>query len=397
MAKSGKNTHLEHLEDEIINKGTAGGDQAIKVLKYMGNFLTGTGTRGVAVTTKWDGAPAVVCGTDPEDGRFFVGTKSVFAQDSKICKTKEDIYRFYSGALAQKLEASLNHLAGAGIRGVLQGDLMFTDDKKVETIDGQRFVTFRPNTITYAIDPKSEVGKKINSAKLGIVFHTKYTGPTLPQMTASFDVKTSDYNATPSAWIERAEFQDIGGVAKFTTAEKQQYEAAIRRAEGSLRQTRGLLDKIQSGKKTLQIDTEFKKFFNNYVKEGKGIPSVDRAYVDFFNHLGKEYEKKIKPLKRLATQADKAYAFVEAIEFITTNEKPFKMIIASYMNLQFCKNLLVKKMKKVSSLRLFVNMGTHYEATTPEGFVAITSHGAVKIIDRLEFSRLNFTVPKNWG
>ena len=102
-------------------------------------------------------------------------------------------------------------------------------------------------------------------------------------------------------------------------------------------------------------------------------------------------------MKRLATQADKAYAFVEAVELITSNEKAFKMIIASYMNIQYCKNLLVNKMKKVSSLRLFVNMGTHYEATTPEGFVAISGRTAVKIIDRLEFSRLNFTVPKQWG
>ena len=82
---------------------------------------------------------------------------------------------------------------------------------------------------------------------------------------------------------------------------------------------------------------------------------------------------------------------------IDSHEREFKMIIATYMNLQYCKNLLVEKMKKVSALRLFVNMGSHYEATTPEGFVAISGKTAVKIIDRLEFSRLNFTVPKQWG
>ena len=356
MAK--QNKHMDHLEDRIILNGTKGGDEAIHFLKEMGKFLTGVPGKEVAVTTKWDGAPAVICGTDPSDGRFFVGTKSVFAQDAKLCKSREDVYRLYSGALAQKLEAALVNLSNAGIKGVLQGDLMFTDDKKVETINGERFVTFRPNTITYAVDPKSKVGKKIDSAKLGIVFHTKYTGPSLPEMSASFDVKSSDYGSAPGVWIERAEFQDIGGVASMSPSEKQQYDAAVRRAEGSLKQTKGLLDKIQTGKKPLQVDTEFLKFFNNYVKEGKNIPSVERAYTDFFRHIANEYDKKIKPLKRLASQADKAYAFVEAIEFITSNENEFKMIIASYMNLQFCKNILVQKMKKVSSLRLFVNMGT---------------------------------------
>ena len=396
MGKSGKNTHLEHIEDLIIDNGTKGGEKAIEILKYLGKFLSGTGTSRVAVTTKWDGAPAVVCGTDPEDGRFFVGTKAVFAKDPKICKSVADINRFHSGELAAKLTAALSELKGC-VKGVLQGDLMFTNDKSMENILGERFITFRPNTITYAVSPDSKMGRDINSARLGIVWVTKYTGESLPKMQESFDIKKSDYTPKPGVWMERADFQDIGGVATLTTAERQKFDAAVRRAEGSLKQTRGLLDKIQSGKKPLQIDTEFKKFFNNYVKEGSDIPSVDRAYVDFFNHLGKEYEKKIKPLKRLATQADKAYAFVEAVEFITSNEKAFKMIIASYMNIQYCKNLLVKKMKKVSALRQFVNMGTHYEPTTPEGFVAISGRTAVKLIDRMEFSRLNFTVPKNWG
>ena len=396
MAKQGKNTHLEHLEDEIINKGTKGGEQAIKFLKYLGDFLSGTGTRRVAVTTKWDGAPAVICGTDPSDGQFFVGTKSVFSQTPKICKSLADIRAMYSGALANKLAASFSELNGL-VKGVLQGDLMFTDDKNTETIDGGRFITFRPNTITYAVDPKSKLGKEIGAAKLGIVFHTKYTGPTLATMTASFDVKESDFSTKPGVWIQRSEFKDIGGVASMTRAERQKFDAAVRRAEGSLRQTRGILDKLQSGKKTLQIDTELKKFFNNYVKEGRDVPSVDKAYSDFYHHLGKEYDKAIKKLKKLDSQSDKAFKFIEAIEFIGNHERQFKMMIALYMNLQFCKNMLVNKMKKVSELRLFVNMGTHYEATTPEGFVAISGKTAVKIIDRLEFSRLNFTVPKVWG
>ena len=73
------------------------------------------------------------------------------------------------------------------------------------------------------------------------------------------------------------------------------------------------------------------------------------------------------------------------------------MVIAAYMNLQASKMMLVEKLKKVSSLRLFVDMGGgDYEATTPEGFVAISNDKATKLVDRMEFSKLNFTVPKNW-
>ena len=395
--KDGKNLHLEHLEDEIINKGSDGGKQAIKILREMGKFLSGIGGN-VKVTTKWDGAPAIVCGTDPADGNFFVGTKSVFAKsEPKICKSEADVQRLYDGVLAKKLSESLKLLKDCGIKGVLQGDLMFTDDKKLETIDGDRLISFRPNTITYAVDPKSDLGKKIDKAQLGIVFHTKYTGDTLPEMTSSFDVKDNDYKSNNNVWIEKAEFKDIGGVASMTMSEKNTYDSAVNKAEGSLKQASRVLDMIQTGKKNLQIDTEFKKFFNKYVKSGNNIPSVDKAYKDFIEHLKGEFQKAIDKVKTDAAKTKKAVDLMEKLDKMEKNKQGFKMVIASYMNLQVAKNILVDKMKKVQSLRLFVDMGNgDYKVTSPEGFVGISGKSAVKFIDRLEFARLNFTVPKNW-
>ena len=393
MAKANK--HLTHLEDRIIIDGAQGGKEAIKILEEMGKYLS-SGKGGGVVTTKWDGAPAVVCGTDPEDGQFFVGTKSVFAKDAKICKTPEQIREWYSGALQEKLLASLKYLSGAGIEGVLQGDLMFTNDLKQETINGQKYTTFRPNTITYAAQKGSDLEKQIKAAKIGIVFHTKYTGNSLATMSASFNVGANDFKSGGDVWAERAEFQDVTGVATFSAGELTKYNAAVRMAEGSLKKASTTLGKIQSGKKALAVDTEFLKFFNNYVKAGKNIPSVQKAYNEFFFHLGGEYSKVIKKNKTLKAQAAKAGKFIDAIEFMETNEKGIKMLIAAYMNLQYAKNLLVNKMKKVSQLNLFVNMGDHYEVTSPEGFVAIVDGNATKLIDRLEFSQLNFTVPKQW-
>ena len=393
---AGKNTHLTHVEDRIIIDGSQGGKEAINILKEMGKYLTGNKSGGV-VTTKWDGAPAIICGTDPADGNFFVGTKSVFAKtEPKVCKTNEDISKWYSGVLAEKLKASLKFLKDAGIKGVLQGDLMFTNDKKTERINGRNYVTFRPNTITYAAEKGSDLEKDISKAKIGIVFHTKYTGNSLPEMSASFNVNANDFESSGNVWAERAEFQDVTGVATFSGGEKSKYDAAVKMADGSLKQASATLNKIQSGKKTLAIDTEFLKFFNNYVKAGKGIPSVQMAYNQFMYHLAGEYSKVIKKNKTLKAQAAKAGKFIDAIEFIETNERGMKMLIASYMNLQFAKNILVEKMKKVSQLSLFVNMGDHYEVTSPEGFVAIVGGQATKLIDRMEFSKLNFTVPKQW-
>ena len=392
-----QNKHLTHLEDRIILDGKKGGEDAIKLLKEMGDFLTGKQGLNMAVTTKWDGAPAVICGIDPKDGRFFVGTKSVFAKDAKICKTESDIQKFYNGALAQKLSAALRYLPSSVNRGILQGDLMFTDDKKRENIDGKDFITFRPNTITYAADPKSQLGKDINQARIGIVFHTKYTGTSLADLTASFNVKDSDFTTGGNVWAEKAEFKDIGGVASMSATEKNKYDAFIRMAEGSLKKANSMLQEIQSGQKTLQFDTEFLKFFNNYVKAGRPIPSVKQAYADYMKHIGTEFDKAAGKLKTSAAVNSKNTKWATQLFFIIKNEEQFKMVIAAYMNLQAAKNILVEKLKRVSTLRLFVDKGQgNYECTTPEGFVAISNDKATKLIDRLEFSKLNFTIPKNW-
>ena len=392
-----KNKHLDHLEDRIILEGSKGGKEAITALREMGKFLSGKPGPGMLVTTKWDGAPAIICGYDPEDGKFFVGTKSVFAKEPKLMKTPEDIKNNYSGALAEKLLQSLKYLPNVVKKGVLQGDLMFTDDKKTERIDGEQFITFRPNTITYAAKPNTPLGKDINRAKLGIVFHTKYIGNSIADMSASFQVTDNDFKATADVWAEKATFKDISGAANFTTSERQKYESAINKAEGSIRKASRTLDQIQSGKKALKMDTEFLKFFNNYVKEGRDVPSVQKAYEDYYKHLYKEYDKVAKKYKTSSSVDKKVAEYLKVVTFIEENKEGFKMVIAAYMNLQKAKMMLVERMKKVGQLRLFVDMGGgDYKVTDPEGFVAVVNDKATKLIDRMEFSKLNFTVPKVW-
>ena len=367
-SKKGKNTHLEHLEDEILNNGHAGGEKAIKILKELGKYLSGLGGASVSITTKWDGAPAIVCGTDPADGKFFVGTKSVFSQDPKICKTQSDVQRLYDGTLAAKLSSALRHLSKAGIKGVLQGDLMFTTDKKSQTINNKGYITFRPNTITYAVDPNTPLGGQIRAAEIGIVFHTKYTGPSIAQMTASFDVDESDFRSGGVVWAQRANFTDVTGQIGFSAQEKEQYDAAIRRAEGSLKISGGLADSIQSGG-TLDFDTEFKKFFNAYIRGGTTNPPVKQAFNDFMIHLGEQFDASIMKLKTLQAQSKKAGRWLEMIDKMETNRRSFEMLIATYYNLQYAKNIIVRKLQTVKSLDMFVETSTGYEVTNPEGFV----------------------------
>ena len=393
-----KNLHLEHLEDEILNKGTAGAAAAIKSLEKLGKYLSKDNDSNLKITTKFDGAPAIICGTDPTDNRFFVGTKSVFNKtEPKICKSREDVYKFYSGELASKLETALQYLPRCNIKGVLQGDMMFTNDKTTKIIDGRSHTTFTPNTITYAAESNSPLGHQIQSAQIGIVFHTKYTGQTLDTMSASFNVDKRDFTENSSVWAQKAEFQNIGGAANFNNQEASKYQAIINKARGSLLASGNILNEIQSGKKALKIDTEMKIFFNRYVRTGT-IPSVDKAYREFYFHMGKQYNKPIEKLKTLKSQANKAGQFMDAVDFMKSKEGNMRMLIATYLNIMAAKNMVVNKLNQIDSMKVFVRQSNgDMKATTPEGYVAVGTTGAIKLVDRLEFSKLNFTMPKSFG
>jgi hypothetical protein len=158
-SKEGKNLHLEHLEDEVLNGGVSGTRGAISFLQSLRDMLAGHATgRTVNLTTKWDGAPAIFAGINPENGKFFVGTKGVFAQNAKLNYTNADIDANHPGeGLNVKLKIALKYLAELGIDGVMQGDMMFTSaDLKTETIEGKSYITFQPNTIIYAVPADSK-------------------------------------------------------------------------------------------------------------------------------------------------------------------------------------------------------------------------------------------------
>ena len=218
-SKAGKNLHLEHIEDEIINHGVDGGRAAINFLRSLRDMLAGSARSSVNMTVKWDGAPAIFAGIDPSDGKFFVAKKSVFNINPKLYKTNAEIDADLSGALNSKFKIALAEFPKLGIKNVLQGDLMYTDDIATETIDGTKYLTFQPNTIVYAVDPTSDIGKSINSAKIGIVWHTTYTGSTLQDMKASFGANISKLSKSSSVWMDDATYKDVSGRATMTSKE----------------------------------------------------------------------------------------------------------------------------------------------------------------------------------
>ena len=392
-----KNTHLEHLEDDIINRGSKGGVNAINFLKAVRDMLAGHSGTKINTTVKWDGAPAIICGVNPENGKFFVGTKSVFNVTPKINYTTADIRQNHSGAVAQKLSVCLAHLSTLNIKQILQGDLLFTNDTKSVAIDGEKMISFTPNTITYAVQASSGIGKKIARAKMGIVFHTMYTGKTIKNLNANFGNVRGSGNSR--VWVASAAYRDDSGSIMFTKSELSKFDAQIRMAEGSLYKGEKILNEMQSqASNPLSVGFRLKAFFNYYIRNNKGCMGKVKVLQDMFRDY---YENTLK-MEIDARKTDKAkqkYRDILAtgLKFINQNKSSLYFAIASHVTLANAKTTLIQKMNQIQQIGHYIKTGTGYRVTAPEGFVAVDRvAGAVKLVDRLEFSRANFTLPKGW-
>ena len=393
-----KNTHLEHLEDEIINNGYEGGLNAVEFLKSLRNMLVGSSGRKVNVSVKWDGAPAVICGVNPENGKFFVGSKSVFNVTPKINYTPADIRKNHSGGLADKLQVALRELRKLNIKGVVQGDFLYTPDEiKTATIRGEKVITFTPNTITYAIPENSNLASRILKSKMGIIFHTSYTGRKMSDLKANFGVNVNRFSKTPAVFFDDAGYKDTSGVATFTELESDQYDSLLRMAAGSISKSKGVLDLMKRQTNLLSVGARLKIFFNDYIRRGQTIANVKKLQADFRKYYIKVLDDEIDKRKTKSAKDRFNAQKNEGLKFIDRYENQIYFAIASYVTLQRTKNYLVNKMNQIKSIGTFIQRGNGFEVTNPEGYVAVDRLGrAVKLVDRLEFSTANFTVSKNW-
>ena len=390
-----KNTHLEHLEDDIINRGSKGGDNALNFLKSVRDMLAGSG-KGTNMTVKWDGAPAIICGVNPENGKFFVGTKSVFNKTPKINYTTSDIRKNHDGVVAKKLQVCLNNLSRLNIKGILQGDLLFTDDLKTINIDGEKMISFTPNTITYAVPVNSDIGKRIAKAKMGIVFHTQYSGKTMNNLSASFGTVRGSSNR--NIFLASAAYKETA--VMFSKSELSRFDGQLRMAEGSLRKAGPMLDLIsKSSSDELSVGYRLKTYFNYYIKNSNAgmdkVATMQKQFRDYYeNFINMEIDSRKTPKGKERFKKAK----IDNLRFIDRNRTALYFAIASHITLGNCKNTLLQKMNQIQSIGNFIRTSKGYRVTAPEGYVAVDKvAGAVKLLDRLEFSRQNFTMPKGWN
>ena len=397
IAEEGKqNKHLEHIEEEILNGGAEGAEAAIATLMRFSDMLKGRANKKLKVTVKWDGAPAIVCGTDPKKKHIFVSTKGEFTKSPKLAYTQEDIRRLFPDYLWDKLGPCLEHLSKLGIKGVIQGDLMFNEEMKKETeIDGKEYIIFKPQKITYAFPLDSDVGKRIQTAKLGIIFHTNYEGDTVGMdMEAGFDVDVSSFKRNKDVWFDDATFKDVTGSVLLTKDEQAQVKQDLADAMAAYKAVpRNLLDAVKTNKDFVQY---WKRTVNDYVRANKLPGDPDQFLNDFIDVYKNVIEKQIAGLKNQDPNAPAVRSRMDKLEnqvnLVNANRKGLANIVKFMKEVANLKLLFIRKLNNMENVAQFYQEPDgSYTAANPEGYVAIDHIGnAVKFVDRLEFSRRNF-------
>ena len=399
-AKEGKNLHLEHIEDEVLNRGVSGARDAINFLQSLRDMLAGHSQSKVNVTTKWDGAPAVFCGINPENGKFFVGTKGVFNANPKLNYTDEDIDKNHSGeGLNAKLKVALRYLPKLGIKGVLQGDMMFAKgDIKKQTIEGQSYITFQPNTIVYAVPSDAKLARMMLDAQMGIVFHTSYTGKTIADMKASFNIDIGHLTTTKDVWFRDASFTDASGTATFTAEETATITSTLSQAGRTFQSINSLnLNRISASE---TIMTYIKTFNNTKVRAGQAIRDTRAHTFELTRWVEAKLNKDISDAKKADTKKKRVKEKTEIMRFFNNAAKDLKAIFDLMNLLVNAKNMIVKKLQQMKQVTgTFLRTDDGFKITNPEGFVAVDrlKGNAVKLIDRLEFAHDNFNATKNWS
>lgn len=402
LLQENPNLHLTHLEDLALFQGKAGAIRAVAFLRNLANLAKTSSTKKFNVTLKWDGSPAVVCGTDPADGKFFVATKSAFNKDAKLNKSLDDIAGNHPDAgetskqgLRDKLSQAFTSLQKLGIKNVLQGDLLWTKgDLKSIQYQGEPYVAFKPNTLTYAVPQNMQLAKEIQQANLGIVFHTSYSGKSLDSMTASFDIDLAGLNKTPEVWYDDAYIKDFTGVVNLTQGEFANVSQAINDAEKYINASGNIFEFLEANELGKDFKQNVHANHNNMIRAG----AITQDPLAFFYNFAKDYEARVeKAIANLKTGREgpagqrRLLALEQWRNYYMANKKNIQNWYSAWLKLTAIKNTLYQKLKNIKQIDAFELQGDEYVVSDQEGFVAVDHVGnAVKVVDRLDFSKKNF-------
>ena len=346
-----KNTHMTHIEDKVLYGGVKGTRDAILALRMLRDTLGGV--KDGNVTVKWDGAPAIFAGTDPRDGKFFVAKKGIFNKNPKVYKTPADVDADTSGDLNVKLKSALKELPALGIKGIIQGDFLFgPGDVKTQKIKGKKYVTFHPNTIVYALPAESDGARDVKKSKIGIVWHTAYTGDSFESLKASYGVDASKLRPSRNVWSQDATLRDM---TRYTMSKKDTEEV-----NGYLSQAGKIFNQI-SGTTLRQLEANDKlaqmveTFNNTFVRKGEVVGNTTQHTNNLIKWINQKFDRERMARKSTRGQAAVDQRREEILKFFSpANKKSLKLMFDLQKVIVLAKLKIINILNKLNNTQTFL-------------------------------------------
>ena len=311
-----------------------------------------------------------------------VNLPDVVVNTSPLTPKDIDENHGHAAGLAKKLKLALQYLPAVGIKGILQGDFMFdNDDVETEDIDGIPHYTFKPNTIRYAVEANSELGKQVIAARIGIIFHTTYND--LSGGGASFGADISGLSKSPSVWFDDAYFKDDTGILLSDQEEK------------------FVLEKINEAD-SINVDytnlplKNLNTYINSEIIQGEFLNDPSKSFEKFKNWYQQAVDKSIEKVKRPESKERKKLAGEEKLKEFNAQKQDIINIFKVSKLLSEAKSIFITKYDKAVATKHFIDNGDGtLSVTKAEGFVAVDhTESGIKLVDRLEFSKNNFNAGK---
>jgi hypothetical protein len=373
--------HLTHIEDRPLQNGEKGASHAFKSLQAAAEHIR-QGKKSSELTTKYDGSPAIVYGRHPENGKFFVASKSAFNKTPKINYTPADIERNHGHApgLVEKLKSALTHLPKvAPEKGVYQGDMMFTDDDKKSSKDE---VSFRPNPSGITYTASGSNGSRAKKARIGIVTHLSYSGKNSASLNASHEVDHENFK--PHSDVFSVDPRMDTSKVHFGAKDRAEFNKHMAAAQ-AVHDTHG--DDMYAGTKIHHGAGGHLESYINHTVRSDEQPNHNNFKTWLETKKNKEIDK-LKVEKNKKAKQDELSGELDKIE---RNKKHYNNLFKLHNHLQKAKNVLINVMNQHQEFQ-HQHGG---EPANPEGYVFHHGKESDKFVNRAEFSKRNFAGIRN--
>jgi hypothetical protein len=219
-------------------------------------------------------------------------------------------------------------------------------------------------------------------------------------MSASFGEEiASGLKKSKSVWSVDAVYKDVSGTANMTEEETSEVTAVLSQA-GKLFNSidKATFDGITENEELL---TRVKTYVNTKVRAGERITDPSSFVTGLMDFIYDYYQKEMDKLKTDKSKAAKDVKRKEILSYFSNTPKAQIVALFQLYNLIVdAKLMIIRKLDKAKTVGTFLRTADGYKVTEQEGFVAIDHIGknAVKLVDRLQFSRANFNsdVIKGW-